>query len=208
MICPSDDQVAFSIASMRPRGDAWRNGGHDALAGSTMGGFFDALGEVAGEADRRICALVDEYFCSTAVETLDLWALEHGVPDGCDPFADVCEKVNAVGDSIPSYAEAAALKRGWSISIDEAFITAVEDGAMGMGQMGTMLMGAENGVAWTITIDLAASPSYTAPLDVEPLMGLMLMGDGFNCGPDIDPLVCLLRRIAPGHADLIFQTIN
>jgi len=208
MICPSDAEVAASIAALRPRGAAWRNGGHDALAGSTMGDFFDSLGEVAGEADRRICALVDEYFCSSAVETRDLWALEYGVPDGCDPFADVCEKVNAVGDSIPAYAEAVALKRGWSIGITEVFVTAVEDGSIGMGLMGTMLMGAVNGVAWTITINLAASPSYAVPLDVEPLMGLMLLGDGFNCGPDIAPLVCLIRRIAPAHADLIFQTIN
>lgn len=208
MICPSDAEVAASISALRPRGDAWRNGGHDAIAGSTMGAFFEAFGEVAGEADRRVCALVDEYFCSTAVETLDLWALEYGVPDGCDPFAAICEKVNAVGDSIPAYAIAAALRRGWSITIAEEFITAVEDSSMGMGLMGTMLMGAATGVAWRITIDLAASPSYTAPLDVEPLMGLMLFGDGFNCGPDIDPLVCLIRRIAPGHADLIFQTVN
>lgn len=208
MICPTDADVEASIAALGPRGAAWRHGGHDALAGSTIGDFFDALGEVSGEADRRICALVDEYFCSTAAETLDLWALEYGVPDGCDPFADVCEKVNAVGDSIPAYAEAAALRRGWSISIDEEFITSVEDCSMGMGLMGTMLMGAENGVAWRVTIDLAASPSYAVPLDVEPLMGLMLMGDGLNCGPDIAPLACLIRRIAPAHADLIFQTIN
>ncbi|QEL26161.1 DUF2313 domain-containing protein [Bosea sp. F3-2] len=207
MICPSDGEVAASIAALRPRGAAWRNGGHDALAGSTMGDFFDALGEVSGEADRRICALVDEYFCSSAVETLDLWALEYGVPDGCDPFADVCEKVNAVGDSIPAYAEAAALRRGWSISIDEEFITTVQSGRLGNGRLGVMRMAAAQGVAWRITVDLANSPAYVAADRRKPLMGRMRLGFAFDCGPAITPLSCLIRRIAPAHADLVFATI-
>lgn len=172
-----------------------------------MGDFFDALGEVAGETDRRICALVDEYFCSTAQETLELWALEYGVPDGCDPFADVCEKVNAVGDSIPAYAAAAALKRGWSISIAEEFITIVQSGRLGAGRLGTMRMAAQQGVAWRITVDLAASPSYVASERRKPLLGRMRLGFAFDCGPDITPLSCLIRRIAPAHADLVFLTI-
>lgn len=208
MICPSDSEVAASIAALRPRGDAWRNGGHDALAGSTMGDFFDALGEVAGEADRRICALVEEYFCSSAVETRDLWALEYGVPDGCDPFADVCEKVNAVGDSIPAYAEGAALRRGWAIAISEEFVTSVQDCQFGFGQFGQQLFGAQQGVTWRVVVDLGASPAYAARLSRFPSFGSQQFGDGFDCPPYIEPLRCLIRRIAPAHADLIFITIN
>lgn len=207
MICPSDAEVAASIAALRPRGAAWRHGGHDALEGSRMGAFFAALGQIGGEADRRICALVDEYFCSTAVETLDVWAQEYGVPDGCDPFADVCEKVNAVGDSIPAYAEAAALKRGWAIRIDEEFITVVQSGRLGNGRMGAMQMAAAQGVAWRITVNLEASPAYVAASRRKPLLGRMLLSFALSCGPDITPLSCLIRRIAPGHADLVFETI-
>lgn len=207
MICPSDADVAASIAALRPRGAAWRHGGHDAAPGSTMGRFFEGFGEVAAEGDRRICALVDEYFCSTASETLDVWALEYGVPDGCDPFADLCEKVNAVGDSVPAYAEAVALARGWSISISEEFITLVQSGRMGHGRMGTMRMAAAQGVTWRIAVDLAASPSYVAADRRKPLMGRMRLGFAFDCGPDITPLSCLLRRIAPAHADQIYTTI-
>lgn len=206
-LCRADGEVARSLTALRPRGDAWRNGGHDGLEGSVMAGYFAAKGEVFGPVERRACALIDEFFCSSAVETLDLWALEYGVPDGCDPFAEVCEKVNAVGDSTPAYVEAAALRRGWSIAIGQEFITVVEDGAMGMGLMGTMLMAGEQGVTWRIVIDLSASPSYTAPAGIEPLLGLMLMGDGFDCPPGFDGLVCLVRRIAPAHADLIFETM-
>ncbi|PZU95029.1 MAG: hypothetical protein DI527_02065 [Chelatococcus sp.] len=207
MICPSDDEVAAALAALRPRGDAWRHGGFDALEGSVMGGFFAALGAVFGPMHRRFCALVDEFFCSTAVETRDLWALDYGVPDGCDPFADVCEKVNAVGDSIPAYAEAAAARRGWSIAIAEEFITRVQSGRMRNGRMGTMRMAAAQGVAWRIAVDLAASSAYVAKDRRKPLMGRMRLGFAFTCGPDIEPLACLIRRIAPAHADLVFETI-
>lgn len=206
--CHTDAQLAVQLAALRPRGEAWRNGGFDALDGSVMGGFFAALGAAIGPTDRRVCDMVDQFFCSSATETLDIWAREYGVPDGCDPFADICEKVNAVGDTVPAYAEAAALRRGWSIAIAEEFITRVEDCCMGMGLMGTMLMGAEQGVTWRIVIDRAASPAYQAPASTGPIMGLMLMADVLDCDPDNEALRCLIRRIAPAHADLVFEAIN
>lgn len=206
MLCHDDGSAARQLLALRPRGDAWRNGGHDAAEGSTLGHFFNALGSVFGPVERRFCALIDEFFCSTAVETLDIWALEYGVPDGCDPFADVCEKVNAVGDSIPAYAVAVALGRGWSITVEQEFITKVQSCRMGQGRMGTLLMGAAQGVTWRILVDLAASPAYVASDTRKPLMGRMLMGFAFDCGPAIDPLACLIRRIAPAHADLVFES--
>lgn len=207
-VCHSDREVAAWISALRPRGDAWRHGGHDGLDGSVMGRVFAALGAVFGPLERRFCALLDEFFCSSAVETRDLWAIDYGVPDGCDPFADICEKVNAVGDSVPAYAEAAALRRGWSVRIEQEFITAVEDCSMGCGLMGTTIMGAEQGVLWRVFVDLAASPAYITPAATGPIMGLMLMGDGLDCDTDIEGLRCLLRRIAPSHADLAVATIN
>ncbi|MET3892770.1 uncharacterized protein YmfQ (DUF2313 family) [Bosea sp. OAE506] len=204
--CHSDATLGRQIAAYRPRGDAWRHGGHDGIEGSVMGQVFAAFGAAMGPTERRLCALIDEFFCSSAVETLDLWALDYGVPDGCDPFADVCEKVNAVGDSTPEYAEAAALRRGWSIAIAQEWIVAPQSCVMGIGQMGAVRMGAQQGVAWRIAINLAASPAY-APAAIQPLMGLTRLGLGFNCPPDVEGLRCLVRRIAPAHADLIFTTV-
>lgn len=206
--CHSDEELAHSLAALRPRGDAWRHGGFDALDGSGMGGFFAALGQAFGPTDRRVCDMVDEFFCSTAAETRERWALDHGLPDGCDPFADVCEKVNAVGDTTPAYAEAAALRRGWSIAIAQEFITVVEDCSMGCGLMGTIIMGASQGVLWRVTIDLDASPAYQRPGENQPILGLILLGDALDCGPDISPLTCLIRRIAPAHVDFSFVTSN
>lgn len=206
-LCHSDAALGRQIAAYRPRGDAWRHGGHDDLEGSVMGQVFAGFGAAFGPTERRLCALVDEFFCSSAIETRDLWALEYGVPDGCDPFADICEKVNAVGDTVPAYAEAAALRRGWSIAIGQEFVTKVQSCRMGRGRMGTLIMGAAEGVTWRIVVNLAASPAYVAADRRKPLMGRMLMAYAFDCGPDIEPLACLIRRIAPGHADLVFETI-
>lgn len=208
LICPTDEGAAFALAALRPRGDAWRNGGFDALEGSVQGRFFSALGAGFGPAHRRICAMTAEFFCSTAVATLDVWRAEYGVPDGCDPFADLCEKVNAVGDTTAVYAVAAAARRGWSITIDEEWITNVEDCTLGLGLVGTVMCGAENGVKWVITVTLAASTSYVASDATEPLVDLLLPGEALSCPPDIEPLKCLIRRIAPAHADLEFLTIN
>lgn len=206
--CHSDEELALSYAALRPRGDAWRHGGFDALDGSGMGGFFDAMGEAFGPTDRRVCAMVDEFFCSSAVETRERWALDHGLPDGCDPFADICEKVNAVGDTVPAYAEAVALRRGWSIAIAEEFITRVQDCRFGAGLFGTMRFGAQQGVLWRIVIDRSRSPAWQAPAANGPFFGQLQFGGGFSCAPDNEALRCLIRRIAPAHADLVFQTIN
>lgn len=203
LLCPTDEQVALSAAALRPRGDAWRHGGFDALEGSTIGRFFGGLGRATGSTHRRLCAMVDEFFCSTAIETVDLWQLEYGLPDACGPFVSACEKANAVGDSTAAYAVARAAARGWAIAIDEQWVTNVEDCTIGLGQPGTLICGAENGVAWHVTIDLDASDSY-APSGLEPpFVGRVLAGDQLNCDEDIFPVQCILRLIAPAHADLI-----
>lgn len=204
LFCPTDQQVALSAAALRPRGDAWRHGGFDALEGSTIGQFFQGLGHAAGPTHRRLCAMVEEFFCSTAVETVPLWQLEYGLPDSCGPFLAVCDKANAVGDSTAAYAVSRAALRGWSIAIEEQWITNVEDCAAGLGLAGTMICGAENGVAWSISVNLAASPAYQATDLAPPIVSLILPGDQLNCDADVDPLRCILRLIAPAHADLIF----
>lgn len=207
MICPTDTEVALSAAALRPRGDAWRHGGFDALDGSVMGQFFDGLGRAIGPTHRRLCALVDEFFCSTALETLDLWQIEYALPDSCGAFIDLCSKVNAVGDSTAAYAVAAAALRGWSVAIAEEFITNVEDCTVGLGLAGTIICGASTGVLWRITVNAAASPAYAATDLAPPIVSLLLPGDQLNCDADIEPLRCLIRLIAPAHADLDFITL-
>ncbi|UNJ22061.1 baseplate protein [Microcystis phage vB_MweS-yong2] len=205
-VCLTAEQWRQALAALRPRGDAWRNGSHDAIDGSTMGQFLAGAAESYADVDARLCALVDEYFCSTAVETRDLWALEHGLPDGCDPFADACEKANAVGDTTPAYVVAAASRRGWAIAIREEWLLASQDARCGLALAGAASCACEMGVMWEIVVSLSGSPAYVDDQGKPSLAGLMLAGDVLNCPPNIEPLRCLVRRIAPAHADLVFLT--
>lgn len=207
LMCPSDADSAAALAALRPRGRAWRNGSADALAGSVQGRFFSALGAIFGPAERRICALIREFFCATANETLDWWRLEYALPDACDPFADVCDKVNALGDSTTDYAVAVAARHGWAVTIVEAWILASQCGKAGR-RAGAAICGAVDGVKWTITVNLSASPSYVASDHARPLAGRLRAGRALTCPPDADPLRCLIRRIAPAHADLVFLINN
>lgn len=206
--CLTKAEWTEALAAIRPRGEAWRNGDFDMLSGSVMGQFFGAAASRFAATDARLCALMQEFFCSSADETRDIWRLEYGLPDGCDPFIEACEKANAVGDSTTAYAISVARRRGWSISIAEEFITASQDACYGPRCYGEAIYGARQGVLWAVTVDLADSTSYTAVSERLPLYGIHLYGDPLNCLPDIEPLRCLIRRIAPAHADLTFTTIN
>lgn len=199
------DAVALSAAALRPRGDAWRNGGSDDLAGSVMGLFFEALGVIDSAMHRRLVDLVDEFFCYTAVATLDVWRREYGMPDACDPFAVVCDKVNAVGDTTAAYAVGVAALAGWSITIREEFLTVYENGQFGRAQFGAARFACQMGVLWSIAIDAGNSAAYTAPLLRPSLFGAMAFGDRLSCSPATASLECLIRRIAPAHADLDFS---
>lgn len=205
--CPSLDETLASVLALIPRGRAWQNSPFTTDEETIQRRFWWALADPAQQIDTRLCALTDEFFCSTANETLDIWAQEYGLPDGCDPFSDLCAKVDAVGDTTPAYAEAAALLRGWSVTIEEQFITAGMSGYAGLGMAGASLVGAEQGVTWQVTINTATSPAWEGAGEGVPFAGLMLAGDALACLPDISSLECVLRRIAPAQVDLVFIQI-
>jgi hypothetical protein len=202
LLCPTDQEVSLSAAALRPRGDAWRNGGHEEIDGSVMGLFFDGIGHAAGPTHRRLCDLVEEFFCSTAFQTRDLWQLEYGLPDACSPFLDLCAKINIVGDSTTDYVAAAAASRGWVITIAEEWITNSQEGRAKHARAGAARCAARTGVKWIVSVLRDLSPSYTAIALTPPLAGRLRAGLKLNCDAGIDPLRCLVRLIAPAHADL------
>ena len=208
MECLSAADWTDVLGALRPRGEAWRNGASDGLTGSDMGRTLAGCATGFAETDARLCQLVDEFFCSTAVQTVDLWMLEYGLPDGCDPFADVCDKANAVGDSATAYAIAAALRRGWVITITEEFTVNAETMRCGIARCGTARFGAQTGVTWFIGVDRQASPAFVSPRFKPFQMGIGRFGRALACPASIDSLVCLIRRICPAHADYVYSNIT
>jgi uncharacterized protein YmfQ (DUF2313 family) len=205
--CLTPAQWRDALGALRPRGDAWRNGAFDQLDGSVMGDVLAGAAEGFAATNARLCALVEEFFCSTARETRDIWAAEYGMPDPCDPFADLCEKVNAVGDSTTGYVKAAAARRGWAIEIREEWTVRAEVARAGMARAGAAICGSATGITWFIAIDSAASSAFLSPRFKVARAGRMRSGRGLACPPDIEPLKCLIRRISPAHADLVFSVI-
>jgi uncharacterized protein YmfQ (DUF2313 family) len=201
--CPDLEQTLASLEALKPRGRAWQNSPFVTTENTVQRQTFRALAEPFRAANARLCALVAEFFCKSAVETLEIWNADHGLPDPCDPFPDLCSKVNGVGDTTPAYAIAAALRLGWVIAIEEQFITAGRSSSCGNALAGASLCAAQQGVTWLVTIDTEASPSFEAQTGSVPLAGRFLAGRSLSCLPDISALECILRRIMPAHVDLV-----
>ena len=115
-ICPSVDEIVPQLIALLPRGRAW--GTHDGgpFLGSVAWRFWSAVASVLAFVNLRACALLLEFFCATETETDDLWMAEYGLPDGCDPFPDLCTKVAAVGGTRCDYLVAVAARAGWALS--------------------------------------------------------------------------------------------
>ncbi|HEY1942793.1 MAG TPA: hypothetical protein VGH40_11780 [Roseiarcus sp.] len=204
-ICPSQEEIVSQLLLELPRGRAWST--HDGLPqpGTTIWAFFNALANVWAWVNQRICALKLEFFCATANETMDLWMAEYGLPDGCDPFPDLCAKVAAIGGNQCEYYQTVAARAGWSISCGR---DGSDCGALaGAALAGLAVTGGSPAAATLlITVSLSLSSAYGGLYRTPPFAGLMQAGMPLACAPDISPLQCLLARITRAHCALIYQT--
>ena len=114
--CPTAEETTPQLIALLPRGRAW--GTHDGgpFPGSVAWRFWSAVASVLAFVNLRACALLLEFFCATQSETNDQWMAEYGLPDGCDPFPDLCTKVAAVGGAQCEYLTAVAARAGWAVS--------------------------------------------------------------------------------------------
>lgn len=189
-ICPTREEIVPQLIAMLPRGRAW--GTHDGgpFRGSTAHQFWTAVAEVWAEVNARICALAPEFFCATQVETHDTWMEEYGLPDGCDPYPDLCTKVAAVGGTRCEYYTAIAARAGWSITCtDVNDACGVQAGSMKAG-CATVGRGLRAAVL-AITVSLSGSPAYvggapsaspaSSPAVPLPLAGRFYAGGSLAC---------------------------
>jgi len=228
-VCPTLEQTAVALCANLPRGAAWpvNDGGgtiarflawlqalngsvpaiSEWLPGYVQAGFYVALAAVKNAVEADICALKEEFFCATASKTLDLWNEEYGLPDPCDPGADLCTRVSAVGGSQPSYFESVAAQAGWSVMIaNDAGFCGSQAGSVFAG--GFTAGGGEVSLGLTITVSLENSPAFAGGAEaIQPLAGLLLAGMTLNCPPSIGALQCLLERILPAHVPATYVTI-
>ncbi len=200
--CPTKTEILPRLLMLLPRGRAWGNHDGGPWPGSVLHGFWSALAEMAEYVNERICALMAEFNCGTAVETVDLWASDYGLPDPCDPYADLCDKVRAVGSARCEYYVEVAARHGWSV-------TCIDSGCgaeAGLAEADCAVAG-ETFIAGTLVIlvDLEASSAYVAPSEIQAEAGLIEAGYRVRCAPDFSSLECVMRRVVQAHLDLVIE---
>jgi hypothetical protein len=228
MECPNAAQIFANALPLLPRGDAWQSNeppgqvfteswvqGGFMQSGmmqeltrppSVMHAFFSSVASVFGFVTGRLCDLEQEFFCATASETLDLWFQEYGLPDGCDPFPNLCAKVAAFGGTDCAFFESIAGSAGWSISC--APLLAGLCGQFGASRFGEIGFGGEGGVATIgVTVDLENSPAFQGLSQAQPFFGALQFGNTLNCPPDITGLSCLLDRVVHAEIVVIYETV-
>jgi hypothetical protein len=229
-ICPTQAQLIPQYLALLPRGRAWGEGGPAREPGGIIYAWTAALASMFAALHAAICALIPEFFCSTAVITAKWWAEEYDVDDGCDPFPDACAKIAASGGMSCAYYEQLAARRGWDIVCgvySDVVVAATASAnciwASGAGSIcpypgPPARAGATAGVL-EITV-LVAAPTEVAPaptaIAIAPfLAGRIYAGASLTCipsltsppveEPDITGLQCLLARVAPAHAEIVYS---
>lgn len=228
-ICPTQDELRPQILALLPRGRAWGEGGPAREPGGVIYGFFDAVAAVFAFLHAQICALALEFFCQTQSLTNDLWLEEYGLPDGCDPYPNLCAKVAALGGPQCAVYEEIGLQYGWSITC--GMNCALDSGAMESGMAGGYTYAPATLI---VVVDVANSPALggqsvtmgpvsgfleagMTPCDVTynlvglamgPVSGFLEAGMMPACGYDITSLDCVLQRIVHAHVQIVYAFVD
>ncbi len=196
-ICPTQDEIREQLLAILPRGRAWAS-----PVNSVRWRFFHALAAPLKYANDRICALLNEFFCRTHVETHDLWLATYGLPDACDPFPDVCSKVGALGGSTCAWYQAIAAGLGWSIVCGTGCALDV-----GLIEAGMTVGPVPTPATLYVVVSLANSPAYVANQIFGPVAGFVEAGMSPACGPDLGALDCVLQRIVHAHVLIVYSIV-
>ncbi len=203
-ICPTQAEIVPQLLALLPRGRAFNTHDGGPQPGTTIWAFFNALANVWAWVNQRICALKLEFFCATCDETRDLWMAEYGLPDGCDPYPDLCAKVAAIGGNQCAYYQQVAAQAGWAISC--SIFGPNCGGLLGNALLGAASLGGGVQPAMLrITVSLSGSPAYQGGYHTPSLFGRMQLGMPLTCAPDISALQCLLARITRAHCALVYE---
>lgn len=189
----NQDEAFAVLRRLLPQGRAWQS--HDAAIGRDVSVLQQALYAMAGPMaamDEAAVAMADEFYCSTASQDVDLWLLDYGLPDDCDPFsASLCDKVLFTGGVSLGYYEQLVLAAGWSV--DLRWLKGNDD--------------TYPGVYATLhaVIDSANSPAVTEGAAI--LDGSWTLPDKHLAIVTAEDVVCLLDRIIPAYCAITYEVI-
>lgn len=185
---PTFDEWYRATADLLPRGQAWPR-----EVETDLGRLIAA---VAGERQRvhgRALQLLDfESFPGTAAELLPEWEEVAGLPDPCRPIPGtiaarrlaVTDTLFGAADPTPAFFIALAASLGYAIEIVErlAFVAGVSAAGDPVG---------EDDHEWEVVVGDQIVEFFTG--------GASAGGEPLWTFPDLDQLICLIRRAAPAH---------
>lgn len=118
--CPSATaDVLPQVQALLPQGPAWKAA---SVPGSVQNEFWSGVAASIAWVNSRLCAYIPEFFCTTAVESLDQWQAEYGLTtEECDPYgANLCYKVFDPGGQDCAHFVDMAAHLGWVITCDDS----------------------------------------------------------------------------------------
>lgn len=202
-LCPSLTDLTYALLALLPRGRAWGNVNGAPPASSPLYQYWQAVAAAFLDAETLICSAIAEFFPSTAVQTLDLWDADYGLPTPCDPYPNLVAKVAALGGSSAAYLQQVAATAGWAVTIG---VDATE--GAGLFQVGSDQVGPGIPLAtlW-VRVFLSQSVAYAGSAVQSALIAGSNWGTGLSlgCGPDITPLECLFVRLIPAHLVVVYE---
>lgn len=164
------DQELQHLAALLPRGRAWPR-----RLGSTMMNYWKSVADVMVYFNERLCALVEEFYCDTTTELLDVWLEQYdietieapiGLPVECikpdwDPNANMREKlcaaVIAQGGNTVDYLQSILIAENWIATVTDisAYNPPVSAGSVCLGNDSRIGVRAES---FTLPAGVPASP--------------------------------------------------
>lgn len=204
--CPTGPEIYTQVLALLPRGRAWTLAIEDTT--STIARYWKAFADEITFLTERLCALRLEFWCATHSETHDGWMTEYGLPDACDPFPDLCEKVRALGGATCAYYQEVAARVGWVIECSVAQEYCGSKAGL-CALAGTAKPGSiRTNARLYLDVHLGESTAYTGGRYTPPLAGRMKAGRPMACPPNITALECLLARVVHAHLEIVYQIIE
>ena len=237
--CPDLDAMRDQVFALLPPGRAWQTHDGGPWPGTRLYGFWSAVASLRAYFNARMCAMREQFFCATADEMRDIWLAQYGLPDDCDPFPDLCAKVQAIGGARCEYFQAVTQRKGWVIDclagedqcgarFGKTRFSVIAPGhksdlprfrrtrfgrRLGCAAVPVRTGGARFGRASALTLRIRvhtrSSSAYVAPTTRLPRLGRMRFGQKLSCAStSLSGLQCLMERIAPAHAQIVYEVIT
>lgn len=167
--CPGDlDLWADAIANLMPPGWVWESVREP---GTMMHGRARAIAELFDMLHKQACRLTQEFHCDTAVETLDSWNADYGIPDNCG-ITQLCPKVTTIGDGTCEALVEIGASLGYELCCEE-FPIEMQCGCWNLGdeQMAPAVQWLEGGIDLGMMGLACVDPAAGSGLGYDPLEG-------------------------------------